>query len=300
MRRLCGGRSAWRGNPSPVKSVNEVSAVFYGLLSALTWGSGDFSGGLASKRTDVFSVVLISQFFGGLLVLALALVFEPEGLTGQDFALGAAAGICGALGLLAFYQALASGRMGLTAPLASLVSAIVPVLFGLSLEGLPSPKQGLGFLIAFVSVWLISKEGGGKVRAAVRDWLAPLFAGLGFAFFFIIIDQAGDQTVYWPLFGARLASTTFLLASGSLLGRIRPPARGNLRLILLSGVLDVVGNIFFVLAAQTGRLDISVVLSSFYAAVTVFWAWILLREKLASGQWAGVLAAVLAVVLIAS
>jgi hypothetical protein len=64
----------------------QALALLFGLASASVWGAGDFSGGLATKRGNVYSVVLISQIAGGMFLVLLALFFrEPIPPTGDIF-----------------------------------------------------------------------------------------------------------------------------------------------------------------------------------------------------------------------
>ena len=284
----------------------ELLAVVFGLSAALAWGAGDFSGGLASRRGDVYVVILISQLFSfGLLVL-LALFSGEAVPAGGDLLVGAMAGIVGAIGLVMFYRALATAPMGLVAPVTAAVSAALPVVVAAFTEGLPAPHHFFGFAIALAGVWFISRGSERVTGRAVRprDLLLPLFSGATFSLFFILIDQVSDRAVYWPLVAARIASMT-LIAATILANprRKRPPAGApplsrQLPLLVLVGVLETGGNVFFALATSAGRLDIASVLASLYPAGTVLLAWLVLKEQLAPRQWAGVGASLLAIVLI--
>jgi drug/metabolite transporter (DMT)-like permease len=123
---------------------------------------------------------------------------------------------------------------------------------------------------------------------------------LGFSVYLILIDQASETTVLWPLVAVRVTSTTFIVIVG-LLARQNPgAAAGQLPLIVLLGVSDVAGNGLYALATQLGRLDIAAVISSLYPAATVLLAWSILKERIARWQWLGIASALLAIVLIAS
>ncbi len=277
----------------------EVTAVLFGLAAAASWGAGDFSGGLATRRSgSVLAIVILSQLLGGFLLALLALAFKEPWPQGRDLLWGAAAGLSGAIGLVSLYKGLAVGRMGVVAPVTAVFSAALPVLVSFLLEGLPTPIQFAGFALALAAVWLVS---GADSQHPIRrqDLTLPLAAGLGFGGFFIFADQVTMGAVLWPIVVARSASSSFLL----LLLLIRrqsqhPPSRQQLPLIALVGLLDTGGNAFFILAAQAGRLDMASVLSSLYPAVTVFLAWLFLQEKLTRQQGMGIVLAVTAVILI--
>lgn len=274
------------------------SVIAYGIASALTWGAGDFGGGLATKRSNVYSVIIVSQFAGAGLLLTLTLLFADAIPPAGDLLLGALAGIFGTLGLVPLYRGLAEGRMGLVSPVAAVVTAALPVLVGLLLEGLPGTTQLAGFAIALGAVWLLSHQpDGGKVH--LGDLVLPVSAGIGFGLFFILIDRASTDGALWPLVAARLASISMQVLIATVRRQRVLPARNQVPLIILAGLLDMGGNTFFVLATRAGRLDTATILSSLYPAVTVLLAWFVLKERLRAVQWIGVLAALLALVLIA-
>ncbi len=276
----------------------EILGIGFGLASALSWGAGDFGGGVASKRSNVYGVVVVSQAVGLVLLAGLALLLAEPLPTAGDALWGAAAGLAGGVGLVALYRGLATGRMGVVAPVAAVVSAGVPVAFGLLLEGVPSAAQLLGFGLALAAVWIISRSGDGAVVRA-RDLALPLAAGLGFGIFFILIDHVSERIVLWPLVAARVASLLMLVTVAVVSRQGQRPDRRSLPLMALAGLFDTGGNAFYALAAQAGRLDVAAVLGSLYPATTVLLAHFLLRERISGRQWLGVAAALAAVVLIA-
>ena len=276
----------------------ELLAIIFGLASAASWGSGDFSGGLATRRSNVYGVVIGSQFVGLLLLVGLALIYAEPLPPSGDLLIGAVAGLIGGVGLMALYQGLAVGRMGVVAPIAAILSAALPVLVGTFAEGLPAIPQLAGFALALVAVWLITR-GKGALPIQWRELGLPVVAGLGFGLFLVLIDQASETSVFWSLAAARVASLAILITIAAVLGRRIVPAREQLGLVLLSGVGDAAGNTFYTLAAQLGRMDIAAILSSLYPAATVLLARFVLHEQLTLRQWAGLLIALAAVVLIA-
>ena len=239
------------------------------------------------------------------MLLALA-TFEPWAAP-VDMLYGAGAGLFGMVGLLALYKGLASGRMSVFAPLAAIVSLAPPAGVALVMDGVPPLTTSIGFLLAVPAVWLLSSTGSKVERLARAELLLALVAGLGFGFFFILIDRVSTGAVFWPLVCARIAAI-LALSTVLLVGRKRstepapdraPTPRAVWLAIALSGAFDAGGNAFFTLAAQEGRLDVAAVLSSLYPAMTALLAWGLLKERLAKPQWVGMGAALVALVLIA-
>jgi drug/metabolite transporter (DMT)-like permease len=275
----------------------ELLAIFFGLASAASWGVGDFSGGFASKRTKSLSVVFISQLSGLMVLLGIAVFTKAPLPPLSNLLLAAGAGSLSVFGLIRFYQELANGRMGVVAPLTSLVTAALPVVFSIVVVGLPAPQQLAGFALGLLAVLLISRSaGGGRVRLA--DLGVILFMGGAFGLYFIIIGSVSKNSIVWPLLASRMTSMLVMTAI-FLLSKQRPSApRDQWPLLLLVGVLDVGGSSLYALAASVGRLDIAAVLASLYPAVTVLLARRVLDEQLNVGQWVGVGAALAAIVLI--
>ena len=210
---------------------------------------------------------------------------------------GGVAGLAGAVGLVAFYQALSVGRMVFVAPIAAMLSAAIPVLFSVFIEGLPAPLQLVGFVLAFIAVGLIS--GLGVVKGRPKGLGLALLAGLGFGSFFILISRVSHGARFWPPAAARLSSLLFLFAVVLIRRQKVLPEKSVWPVVFLAGALDVAGNVFFfVLATHSGRLDVAAILSSLYPAVTVLLAIIILRERVTRLQTIGILVALVAISLI--
>lgn len=276
---------------------SSLSTIFLGLASAISWGAGDFSGGLASKRTSAYSVVALSQFVSMILLILAGFILPEETISTQDIIIGALAGVCVATGLVALYTGLAQDKMGVVAPVTAVVAAIVPVIFSIFLEGLPQPLQIIGFGIALISIWLISRADQNS-RFQLGDLKLPVFAGIGFGVFFILIERVSDNAIWWPLVSARITSICLVLVAAILTQKLNAPNAYQLPIIALAGIFDTGGNVFYALATRFGRLDIAAILSSLYPAVTVILAWIILKERLTLYQWLGVVMVLLAVILI--
>ncbi len=290
--------------------IGGFAVIVSGLAAALTWGLGDFAGGLASRRAAAMQVVLVSQPAGAAALVALGVVLRQPAPRLADLLWGVAAGLLGGIGLLLLYLSLARGKMGVAAPLTAIASGGIPLVVGLLTEGLPGPTQIGGFLLAAPALWLISRpDEAGDFHP--RDALLPLLAGVGFGGFMALIGQVSEDAGFiWPLVATRLASITLLLIVW-LVGHIRSRDRATTgsevagaapfpwTLAVLAGLGDTAGNAFYALAVQTGRLDVAAVLGALYPAATVLLARLVLDERLTGQQGVGVVLALAAVALIA-
>jgi drug/metabolite transporter (DMT)-like permease len=274
------------------------------LLSSALWGTSDFLGGTASRRLSPIGVVAISEAFGllGVFVVAVAtgaLTASP-GYVG--WALLAAAS--GTAGILAFYQALATGTMGVVAPIAALGVA-VPVLVGIVGGDRPTAAQGVGLVVAIAGVVL---AGGPEVTAAdrprhvaIRPLLLAVVAAIGFGIVFVAIDRGARTSTIMTLVVMRAASVVILLAVAAMTSRsVLAVGVGALPTLAVIGGFDVGANAAFGYASRHGLLSLVSVLSSLYPAVTAVLARVIHAERLRSVQLVGVCAALTGVALIAS
>jgi drug/metabolite transporter (DMT)-like permease len=275
-------------------------AVLLALLSAVVYGTSDFLGGLASRRASVFGVVAVSQVVG--LVALCALLPWLGGRVGPaDLGWGAAAGLCGAVGLVVFFRTLAGGTMSVIAPVTALTAAAVPVLVGVLTGDDIGPWAAAGIVLALAAVVLVSADSGlSALRAARPASVGPaLAAGTAFGLFFVALDRTSSDSGLTPLVTARLASLLLVVVLALVRRRSLRVGRAALPLAALSGIGDMSANALFLLATQQpGQLAITGVLASLYPVSTVVLAQLLLRERLVPAQVTGLGAAVAAVVLI--
>jgi drug/metabolite transporter (DMT)-like permease len=273
--------------------------VLSALASAVVWGSGDFTGGLAARRASQYQVLALSMLSGAAVLLFLALAWGEARPSSVDVLWAAAAGFSGAVGIAALYRGLALGQAAIVAPVSAVVGAALPVLAGALLDGLPGPLRLAGFAVALLGLWYVSQSVSAAGAHQRTSLLLAFVAGLGFGGFFILIAQVPGSGVFAPLFVAR---TSAFVAALVILAVRRVPLPGLAAhpVALLAGVLDAGGNIFYVLAQQLTRLDVAAVLSSFYPAATVVLAFFVLKERVAPRQWLGAALCLLAVLLIAA
>jgi drug/metabolite transporter (DMT)-like permease len=273
-----------------------IEASGLSLVAAASWGGGDFCGGLASKRASVFRVVAVAHGCGLIAVLTMAWLTREAIPPRADLLWGAFAGLVGAFGIAALYKALAIGRMGVVAPVAAVVTGVLPVLVGFRTEGIPDRLQMLGFALALVSIWLVARPN--EHVDSHRGLGLAVLAGLMFGLFLVAGKQAGHHGIFWPLVAARLVSTTLMLALVAISPRDLQPLRGVLWPMVLSGLLDSAGNALFIAATRHGRLDVAAVLSSLYPASTVILARVLLKERISKSQGFGIVGALASVALV--
>jgi len=253
-------------------------SIFYGILSAATWGAADFIGGLVP------------------FILIAILLREPMPPTG-DMLLGAGSSLVGLAGLVILYQALAGGQMTIAAPVSALFSALIPVVFGFFSLGAPSTTTLIGFALAFIAVWLIAQSDATHWRFTFSDLRLPLLSGFFFGLYFLVIHRATLNAFFWPLAAGRLTGLVVLGLYALVTRQPALPPREIWGLSLVNGMIDIGGNGFYVLAAQVGRLDVAAVLGALYPASTVLLAWVFLKERITWTQLFGVVLVFVAILL---
>lgn len=272
-----------------------VGAVFL-------WGASDFAGGYGSRRANAFVLTAFSHVCAFALMLSIALGARGTLPDLPSIIWALIAGSVGGFALAIFYGALASGQMGLTAPIAALLGAAIPTLADVAIEGAPSRWSIAGFALAILAIWLITRpepeiqnDESGHPKGVVRAALA----GVGFAGFYLCIHQASGSAP-WIAAASRIGSFT---ATAVAVAVIRAPLkldRPAVGFAMIAGFFDVTASALFIYANQRGRLDEAVVITSLYPAVTVLLARLVLKERFSRWKFIGLVAALAAVPLIAA
>ena len=273
--------------------------IAFGLTSAAAWGAADFTGGLASRKTGAYQAVFYGEVIGQVVIVIVALLVAQPVPDLWIWLLAMLAGALGTSGLLLLYHSMTKGLMSIATPVSALLAAVLPVVIGSIVDRPPGMLIILGFAFALAAVWLISQSKGGvkDVLSHLADLRLPLLAGVGFGLYFILMHTATRNATIWPMVASRAGGILILIVYMLLNRQGWVPNRAAYGLMLLNGLLDIGGNLFFVLAGQAGRLDVAAVLSSLYPGSTVLLAWIFLRERLSRTQWMGIFAALVAIIL---
>ena len=276
-------------------------AIFLSLLTAASFGTGDFLGGLAGKRMRVLQVVAVSHLVGLAGITAASIVLA-ERFVAVDLVWGALGGSAGGIGIALLYRGLARGPMGVIAPLTAITSASVPSLWGVLVNGERlAAAAWIGVAVALAAIGLVSWSPNAESRLTVRAVVEALAAGVGFGLMFVALDQTDAASAPWPIVGARLFTSSILVAVFLIRReRILPTARSDRRLLLGAGLIDTGSNALFLYANEEGALTIVAVLSSLYPVATVLLARVVLAERLTRPQQLGFVAAMLATALIAA
>ena len=299
-------------------------AIALALGASVCWGSGDFFGGLTTRRASCGRSSWAARPPGSP-EPSLVVLVSGHAWPGLGAALASAARrrSPAAVAIATFYKALAIGTMSIVAPI-SATSVLIPFMTGLASGERPSRVQLAGAVLAAAGVLLAVSErarSGDRIGAAPvpgepaieppagartptrrdqrRAVILSLVAAVGIGLMLIGFDATAAHDPLWAMLGGRISSviffTVFLLILRPRIGL----SRAALPMIVLIGLLDTGANGLFSLATTQGYLSIVAVLGSLYPVVTVVLAYALLRERLAPHQLAGVIGTLAGVALIA-
>jgi drug/metabolite transporter (DMT)-like permease len=279
-------------------------AVFLGVLVAACFGSGDFLGGSASRRAPTLTVLRLAQVVALAGAVVFALAFGGHA-SGHDVVLGALAGGLNVIALGCLYAGLASGRMGVVAPVTAVVAACVPVAWGVADGEHLSPLAVVGVALAISAGGMIAREhdepdgdaGGGRLPSLAL----ALFAGVLFGSSLVLYSETGHDSGAWPVLAGRASAAVVVLVVAGVVARGAPrlvaPARA---MAVGAGLLDVTATALLLLAVREGLVATVAPVAALGPAFTVMWAWRILHEPVGRAQLVGIAVGVAGLVLIAA
>ena len=275
-------------------------ASLLALFSSLLWGTSDFYGGKLSKKHPALAVTAVSQAIGLVIGVTIVLVstswIKPDLSWEGYFLPGVMAGSLGFIGLVAFYSGLATGRMGVVAPI-SAMSVLIPITIAFINGEQPSSLQILGMSIALLGAVCAS---GPEIKGglAVRPIILAVIAACGFGGAVTFIAKGSETSALMTMTTMRF--TTFIVAL-FLFARFRSVgglSRRDLPILILIGGADFAGNLLLGVATTKGLVSVAVVLGALYPIITALLAYKFLNEILHKIQYLGIAFAITGVAFI--
>jgi len=287
--------------------------VILGITSALVLGSADFLGGIASKRIAAMRTTAVAALTG-LVVLLIASPFVGGVWSPSAVLLGALSGVCGAVAISLLYACLSIGPMSILSPLTAVVSAVVPLTVALFRGDRLTLVAYLALGVALIAVVLVGfVPERGAVRPSLRGVTMAVGSGILLGIFLILIDLTPVNSGLLPLVVNRVVNSTIMFSVIGILAlraarraRTDPKAprdrrgwRPGLLIAIACGTIETLANAGLLLGLRIGELSVLSVLTALYPAGTIILAAVILKERIAPVQYAGLGLAIAAVVLLA-
>src|SRR5215213_1422520 len=303
-----------------------MTAILLALGSSVGYGVSDFLASRVARRVAPVLLVLYSQALQSVVLLAVVVaVRQPYSAGGLGW--GAVAGAVGVAGLVAYYQALATGQTAIIAPLAS-SGAVLPLLVDLAGGERPSAPALAGLVLVLVGVAVTSlasaEEEDEEVPALAPTWHGPpaprrraavprppvpvllaLVAAVCFGLFFVGVDRGGEAaggSVLWVALGVQVGALPTTVA-GAMGARGRRLGIGDPALlwpVAWLTVLNLSADASLAYAVTRGDLAVVAVMGSLAPVVTAVCAHVLTAERPAGAQTAGAALAVLGTLVVSA
>jgi drug/metabolite transporter (DMT)-like permease len=275
-------------------------ASLLALLSSILWGGADFLGGKLSKRYQAIAVTAVSQVFGLLIGVSIVLIssswLSPSLSWDSYFISGVFAGLLGFIGLVAFYTGLATGRMGVVAPISAL-SITIPLTIAFINGEKPNTGQLIGMGVALTGAFFAS---GPEIKGGVtiKPIIFAVIAAFGFGSAVTFIARGSETSAIMTMTTMRLATLMVALLLFARYRTIGGFTKKDLPILIAIGGADFMANLLLGVATTKGLVSLAVVLGSLYPIVTALLAFRLLHERLHKVQYLGIAFAITGVVVI--
>jgi drug/metabolite transporter (DMT)-like permease len=211
---------------------------------------------------------------------------------GQLFHIGS----FGFIGLVAFYTGLATGRMGVVAPISAL-SVTIPLTIAFINGEKPNTGQLIGMGVALTGAFFAS---GPEIKGGVtiKPIIFAVIAAFGFGSAVTFIARGSETSAIMTMTTMRLATLMVALLLFARYRTIGGFTKKDLPILIAIGGADFMANLLLGVATTKGLVSLAVVLGSLYPIVTALLAFRLLHERLHKVQYLGIAFAITGVVVI--
>ncbi|NJP38469.1 EamA family transporter [Alkalicoccus luteus] len=266
-------------------------ALLLGFLTAVLFGIGDFLAGQVTRRMPTLAVIFYAQLAGTIMMIPIVLLTTDTYST-DALIWGGLSGAALAAGFLFYFRALANGKMGVSASICGIMSAIMPVTAGLLFGERPGVLIFAGLVVLTLAIVLISKQDeNDDTAASAKVMLEAATAGflLGLFFVLIYVPPAGEAmwTVLFTMAGALfLTAAVMIVQKTSLQLTVRAGV-----LVSIMGIFQTLAAVLYIIGVNMGLLSVIGLAGSMSPLFTLLCARLIIQEKLSGWQMTGFLMA---------
>lgn len=273
-------------------------ALIYAVAAAVLLGSSDFWAARAARTTPSVTVTRSAIAMSSALAPLLLLAVDSRWI-GRDMVIGALSGIAMTAGLLLLYRGYSVARMGIVAPMSSVLLAAVPVLVDLLRGSRPGAPAAAGMAVGLTALVLTgyTPGGAGSVRMGA---VLGVGSGVLFGIAFTLMGEVSKASGLAPVVAQRWTGLAMLVVVG-LLGDAPFLAheRSARRAVMAAGTLGVLAIGSLQVAFQEGSSGPVSVAASQFATVAVVLSVLFNAERMRWWQGVGVGATAVGVALLA-
>lgn len=272
-------------------------ALTLAIAAALLLGTSDFFAARSARTTPSITVTRTAVGVSAALSPLLLLLVDSRWIA-RDTAIGSLAGLSMIIGLMLLYRGYKVARMGIVAPLSSVLLAAVPVVWDLLHGVTPGGWAAAGMGLGLVAVLLTSYTPGGEGSVRVGAVLG-IGSGVAFGVAFTLMGEVSKASGLSPVIAQRGTGFALLVVIACVRRDPFFASGAGLRMAVGAGVLGLVAIGALQMAFQRGDTGPVSVASSQFATVAVILSVAFNRERMRWWQGIGVGATGVAVALIA-
>jgi drug/metabolite transporter (DMT)-like permease len=273
-------------------------ALLYAVGAALLLGASDFFAARAARTTPSITVTRSAVAVSTLLSPILLLLVDSEWIR-RDVIIGVLSGLAMTTGLLLLYRGYSVARMGIVAPMSSVLLAAVPVVYDLVRGQRPSTLGSIGIAIGLIALVLTGYTPGGTGSVRLGAVLG-VSSGVLFGVAFTLMGDVREASGLAPVVVQRFAGLAMLTVVGMLgTAPFFASESAARRRVVATGALAVFAIASLQLGFQKGSSGPVAVAASQFATVAVVLSVMFNRERMRWWQAVGVGATALGVSLMA-